>query len=173
METIAEILKYTLPSLITGGVIYYVLRSFLINEQKRALLEMKIENQEIIVPVRMQAYERLVLYLERIAINNLIVRVSQPGMNAAQLQNAMVSAIRDEFEHNLSQQLYVSDKSWDLLVNAKEEMLSVINQTSAAMKPEAKATDYASAVFQSLLKHKEGPEVVALQTLKNEMREQF
>lgn len=173
METIAEILKYTLPSLITGGVIYYVLRSFLINEQKRALLAMKIDNQEIIVPVRMQAYERLVLFLERIAINNLIVRVSQPGMNAQQLQNAMVSAIRDEFEHNLSQQLYVSDKSWDLLVNAKEELLSVINQTSAAMKPNASATDYASAVFQSLLKHKEGPEVVALQTLKDEMREQF
>jgi len=173
METIAEILKYTLPSLITGGVIYYVLRSFLINEQKRALLAMKIDNQEIIVPVRMQAYERLVLFLERIAINNLIVRVSQPGMNAHQLQHSMISAIRDEFEHNLSQQLYVSDKAWDLLVNAKEEMLSVINQTSAAMKPDAAASDYASAVFQSLLKHKEGPEVVALQTLKNEMREQF
>ena len=173
MNTFAEILKFTLPSLITGGVIYLLLRTYLENAQKQTLLNMKQESQKELMPIQLQAYERLVLYLERISVNNLVMRVSQQGMTARDLQNAMIKAIREELDHNLSQQLYVSDKCWELVVNAREEMLKAINQTASSLSEEAGATDMAAALFSEILKHKHTPVDIALATLKNEMRERF
>lgn len=173
MNTFAEILKFTLPSLITGGIIYLLLRTYLENAQKQTLLNLKQESQKELLPIQLQAYERLVLYLERISVNNLVMRVSQQGMTARELQNAMIQAIREELDHNLSQQLYVSDKCWELVVNAREEMLKAINQTASSLSKEAGATDLAAALFSEILKHNHTPVDVALATLKNEMRERF
>jgi hypothetical protein len=134
---------------------------------------MRRETQKDLLPIQLQAYERLVLFLERISVNNLMVRVSRPGMSARQLQSAVSSTIRDEFEHNLSQQLYVSDKSWEMVVNAKEELLKVLNQSASPMSEEADATELAAAIFSNIIKLKHSPVDMALAQLKKEMRERF
>ena len=173
MNTFAEILKFTIPSVITGGIIYLLFRSYHQNAQKMALLSMKQDNGKELLPVKLQAYERLVLFLERIAVNNLVIRVSRPGMNARGLQQALISAVRDEFDHNLSQQLYISDQSWELVVNAKEEMLRAINASASSLGEEADATELAAVLLSNILKDGHSPVDVALFHLKNEMREQF
>jgi hypothetical protein len=94
-------------------------------------------------------------------------------MNARELQQALISAVRDEFDHNLSQQLYISDQSWELVVNAKEEMLRAINASASSLGEEADATELAAVLFSNILKDGHSPVDVALFHLKNEMREQF
>lgn len=173
MNTFAEILKFTIPSLITGGIIYLLFRAYLQNAQKQALLSLKQETNKELMPMQLQAYERLVLYLERISVNNLVVRVSQPGMNVRQLQGALLSAVRDEFDHNLSQQLYISDNAWELVVSAKEEMLKVVNQSASPLNEEADATELAAAVFSNIINLKQSPVDMAMAYLKQEMRERF
>ncbi len=121
METIAEILKYVLPSLVVLATAYYLLKLFLDKEAEKTEIQMKSDLQKLSLPVRMQAYERLVLLLERIEPAGLLIRSNVPGMSAAQLQSELVQSIRSEFEHNLSQQLYVSTKVWEMVRNAREE----------------------------------------------------
>ncbi|PID94160.1 MAG: hypothetical protein CSA95_04490 [Bacteroidetes bacterium] len=166
-------MKFTIPSLVTGGVIYLLFRTYLDNKQKMALLEHKRETHKELLPVQMQAYERLVLYLERISLNNLVIRVSVPGMNARQLQDAMVAAIRDEFDHNLSQQLYLSDEVWMQVVHAKEELLKIVNQVASTLKEESEAALFAASLFSLSMEQESSPVEMALLSLKKEMRERF
>ena len=88
METTLEILKYTLPSLIMFGALYFVMNRFLNTEHSKQLMALKKEDRSITTPIRLNAYERLVLFLERIILNQLILRVNRPEMNAKCLQAA-------------------------------------------------------------------------------------
>ena len=95
------------------------------------MLQMKIdehkESLKVVTPIRLQAYERMALYLERISPNSLILRTFRPGMDIKALQTAMTKSIRDEWEHNLSQQVYLTTESWNRIREAKEEMINLIN----------------------------------------------
>ena len=97
-----EILKYTLPSLIVFFTAFFVLREMIKKDQQKQRFEMLLQGQKTILPIRLQAYERLTLFLERITPDSLLLRTSKPGMNVGQLQHALLSAIRAEYEHNMS-----------------------------------------------------------------------
>ena len=99
MNELLDILKYILPSLVVFVAVYFVLISFLENDSKKRIMEIKLANQKTITPIRLQAYERIVLFLERISPNNLILRVSRKEYNAFQLQSSLIKTIRGEFEH--------------------------------------------------------------------------
>lgn len=88
----------------------------------------KGNSNDAVTPLRIQACERMVLYLERIRFDVLVKRVYLPGMTRSDLQFALVSSIQDEFEHNLAQRLYVSEETWFMIVLAKDEALKVINE---------------------------------------------
>jgi hypothetical protein len=168
-----EILKFTIPSIIISGTLYQIFRLYLQNEKKNEILASPTDSSDALFPVQLQAYERLVLYLERISFNNLILRASVQGATVRQLQSAMVHAIRDEYEHNLSQQLYVSDAAWEQVTGAKEELLRILNQTAAGLPPEAEATELAAGLFSAVLKHDPSPNDRAVHFLKQEMRNRF
>ena len=106
-------------------------KTFVENEQKKTILEIqKIQESEVrkvVTPIQLQAYERLVLFLERMTPNNLVLRCYQAGMTTQLLKDVMIQNIRDEFEHNLAQRLYVSEKTWQIIVLAKEEVLQNVN----------------------------------------------
>ena len=91
------------------------------NKQKKRLLELKKDERKVITPIRLQAYERSTLFLERISPEALIPRVHKNGMSARQLQQEMLNDVRREFDHNLSQQMYMSDQVWMVIKKAKEE----------------------------------------------------
>jgi hypothetical protein len=173
MQAFFELLKYTVPSLVVLAAAYFLLKMFLTNEAEKTKMQLKLDVHKISLPVRMQAYERLVMLLERIEPAGLLVRTNLPGMSATQLQSALVQSIRSEFEHNLSQQLYVSDKAWEMMRNAREESIRRINMAAMKLTPEATSADLASLMLvndieteQSLIKN-------ALDLLKSEARSYF
>ncbi len=140
-EQLLEILKYTLPSFIVLLAVYLIIKQFVKETINRQKIEAFSENQKLLTPLRLQAYERVILFLERITIESLAIRLQKPGMNARQLHMIMVDAVRKEFNHNLSQQFYISEKSWNAVKNSKEQVIRTINLAAASMNPKSKAGD--------------------------------
>ena len=173
MVALIEILKYTVPSLVVLATAYYLLKMFLEKEAEKTQMQMRLDVQKITLPVRMQAYERLVLLLERIEPAGLLVRTNQPGMNASQLQSALIQSIRSEFEHNLSQQVYVSTKAWEMVRNAREETIKRINTSAMKLTPEATSTDLASLILINDIDAEQSAVKGALDLLKAEARNNF
>lgn len=134
-----EIVKYTLPALIVFITAYLLLTKYMQRSAAEKAIELKMQRDKEVLHLRLQAYERLALFLERISPANVITRVRTPHMLANELQYEMVKNIREEFEHNLSQQIYVSHDCWNLIVGAKEEILKTINLIGNQMPPEASA----------------------------------
>ena len=143
MAFILELLRFLLPSLVLLALVYFLLRSYLKHEEQKATSERKKHGDSITIPLRLQAYERLILLLERFKMSGLIMRNNQPGMSAADLHNALLTNIRDESEHNLSQQLYVSAQTWEMVKNAREETVKLINTTASMLAKETTATELA------------------------------
>jgi hypothetical protein len=173
MQALYEVIRYTVPSLVVLATAYYLLKMFLEKEAEKTQMQMRLDVQKITLPVRMQAYERLVLLLERIEPAGLLVRTNQPGMNASQLQSALIQSIRSEFEHNLSQQVYVSTKAWEMVRNAREETIKRINTSAMKLTPEATSTDLASLILINDIDAEQSAVKGALDLLKAEARNNF
>lgn len=173
METLSELLKYTVPSLVVLAAAYYLLKMFLDNEATKSQVQMRLDAQKISMPVRMQAYERLVLLLERIEPAGLLLRTNMQGLNATQFQSALVQAIRSEYDHNLSQQLYVSTKAWEMVRNVREETIKRINTAAMKLTPEASAADLASLILINDMDAEQSAIKGALDFLKSEARLNF
>ena len=173
METFLEILKYILPSLIMFGALYFVMNRFLDTEHRKQLMALRKENNTVTTPLRLQAYERLVLFLERISMDKLVLRISKPGMSAFLLKAELLRTIQQEFEHNLTQQLYISNTSWETVKKAKDESLKVINLAGTQMKPDSKAIDLGQKIFEIMTKLEKSPSQLAISILKKEIRQLF
>ena len=173
MDTVLEILKYTLPSLIVFLAVWLVLREMFKSQDKERKMAVVLENQRLITPVRLQAYERLTLFLERISLESLIMRVNRPGMTVQQLHQEMLTAIRLEYEHNLSQQLYISPTAWEVIKNARANMLKIINTLYEKFKPDAPALEYSKSLIEELMDMEKQPTQAALDYLKAEVNRIF
>lgn len=123
------------------------------------------------IPLRLQAYERLVLLTERIALPNLISRLNQPGLSAVEMKVILTENIRQEFDYNSTQQLYVSPVSWDAVRNLKEQNIMVVNQVAASLPPQSTAADLNKKILEILMSQQNGAlhEMVA-QTLNHEAK---
>lgn len=166
-----EILKYILPSIIVLITAYLVLKTFLQAEHEKKQLEVRVENFKTALPIRLQAYERLALFLERISPNTLIHRVHKPGMNARDMQLGLISNIRLEFEHNLAQQIYVSAPTWHMIVQVKEEIVSIVNRCAVDLPEAASGKDLSRRILEYFINNEQSmPTQKALDTLKNEVK---
>lgn len=177
METIIFVIATALVSVAICGLIFNsITKHYFNNQQKQQLLQMKMdehkETLKIVTPIRLQAYERMALLLERISPNSLIMRCYQPGMNMNLLQGVMTKNIRDEWEHNLSQQVYISSEAWNRCREAKEEMINLINASAANLPKEADPSSLAGTIFQSVTAT-QAPTDQALEYLKKEIKERF
>ena len=127
--------------------------------------------KSISLPLRLQAYERMALYLERIEPNQLVMRIHAPGLTIAQEQNLLLTAIRSEFEHNLSQQIYIAPAVWKQICDAKDDIITIINTVAEQMDPNANSLEYAEAL---LIAAAEKPVVEkALTVLKTDVQKLF
>lgn len=172
MDLFLEILKYLLPSVIVLVTTWYLVRAFLSQEEKKTQWQLKSEVQKSALPVRLQAYERLVLLLERIEPAGLILRTSHAGMNAASLHQALVQTVRDEFDHNLSQQLYVSAKVWEMVRNSREEVIKLINTSMAELVQDSPASELAGKILMKDIEQT-AFKVKVMEALKDEARDNF
>ncbi|MFN3917821.1 MAG: hypothetical protein ACK4K0_08755 [Flavobacteriales bacterium] len=170
MNDVLDILKYIIPALIVFGICYYLLKMFFDKEQAKVDNEWKLEVKKKAFPLKLQAYERLVLYLERINPSNLVMRVHEPGMSAKMLHKELLKTIRDEYEHNMTQQLYVSVKGWNLFKQSKEETIKIYNLSFGKVADDASGIDMAEKVFEIVSKLDKTPSDIASEYLKKEIQ---
>ena len=150
-----------------------IIRYYLNHKKQPVRIQEQREEQKIILPLRLQACERIVLFLDRISINNLIMRINRPEMSAHQLQAALTGAIRDEFEYNLSQQLYLSAKSWMMVKNAKEETIRMINTASMKVSENAPSAEMVRMLLELVLAEEKSAVDTALDEVKREIHQYF
>ena len=136
METFLEIMKFTIPGLVVFATAYFLLKMFLEDRQLLNQQQMRFESLKITLPIRLQAYERLTLLCERASIHNTLLRIRMEGMTVASLRGALLLAISQEFEHNTSQQVYVSNTLWQIITIARDETLGLISQASDGLDPQ-------------------------------------
>ena len=173
MNEIVELLKYSLPAIILALVVYYAVNQLLKLEKHKQEKEIKLLNAKTFLPLKIQAYERVVLFVERITPENLIVRVNRSGLSAVQLKTLLTKSIREEYEHNISQQIYISPKAWELVKNAKESMINLVNTAYANLKNDAGAADLIRAIFDNYLAQDPPLLSIALNFLKMEMQKEI
>jgi hypothetical protein len=173
METLLEILKYTLPALIVFLTAYFSVRILIKNDQKKREFELIVKNRNIVTPIRLQAYERLTLFLERISPEALIMRLNKEKLTVKQMQNEMLRTIRSEFDHNLSQQIYISPQAWQMVKNARENVVKLINTTAQRMNPNDPAIKLGKTILENMMSQDQSPTKNALNFLKKEVRNYY
>lgn len=159
---------------LTGYIFYRIAKHYFDNQQKMQMLQMRVDEHreavKLVTPIRLQAYERMALFLERISPERLVLRCYQPGMDTKLLQGVMTKTIRDEWEHNLSQQVYISSEAWNRIRQAKDEMVGVINSAAITIPDDADPARLASTIFATVAAGS-NPAAPALEFLKQEMRD--
>lgn len=174
IPAILDILKYSIPALIVFLTAYFLITNYMKKEATEKVLELKMKRDKEVVMLRLQAYERLALFLERVNPFGLVTRVRTPDMLGQELQYAMVRSIREEFEHNLSQQIYISSNTWQLIVASKDETIKTINLLGSQLPPDASSAQFINHLFNGIANaNAQLPTEQALEYLKAECRELF
>ncbi len=173
MEVLLEILKYTLPALIVFLTVLVMLRTWSRSEESRRKKEFNMHLTDEILPVRLQAYERSILLLERISPESMIMRVSRPDFSARQMQQELLSNITSEFEHNIAQQTYLSTEAWEKIKAAKNQVINLVNETAKEVKPDASGPTLGKLILERLTELNNPPSQVAINYLKQEVKTLF
>ena len=169
LNELFEILKILLPSLVVFLVVFFLVNKYFKEEKQKRHQQIITKNQEIITPLRLQAYERIILFLERISPENLIIRVDKPVYTCSQLHTELVNTIKTEFEHNLTQQLYVSISSWEEVKNAKAQLIHMINTAFEKTKPDQPSIHLSREIFDMTVKQPRLYTAEAINHVKEEM----
>jgi hypothetical protein len=166
---IIALISYSLPTLIMAFVAYSFYELYTKNENAKRMYLLKKETKPDTLSIRLQAYERMTLFLERINPSQLLVRIAPISENKVDYQNFVIAQIEQEYEHNLTQQIYISDECWSTITTAKNATIQIIllatnNETIAD------ANQLREVVLRDLLE-KASPSSAALSFLKNEVSE--
>ncbi|MFN8308388.1 MAG: hypothetical protein U0T73_00360 [Chitinophagales bacterium] len=174
MENISQLLLITAPMVLLGVGLIVLVRYFLQRDKEIRLLELRMAEGKETRLLRLQAYERMTLLLERIAPGAVIARVMEPDMQGSELQLAMIRMIRSEFEHNLSQQIYISSNAWHLAVSARDEIIKTIGLISQKVAYDVPAQQLARIILEAIANSGQPlPNQTALEFLKAEAKELF
>ncbi|MEX0967683.1 MAG: hypothetical protein WD077_10620 [Bacteroidia bacterium] len=169
-----DLMMILLPSVVVFLTAFFILKKFLEAEYNLRKLDMRMKHAQTTLPIQLQAYERMILLMERLTPNNLIFRTKQPGMSATDLQVALLAEIRAEFDHNLSQQLYISQAGWEHVKQAKEEVIKLINISYSHLQNEdATALELSKVIFNNVISIEAVPTQKALDHLKREAQKLF
>ncbi|MEW5675234.1 hypothetical protein ABGT15_02870 [Flavobacterium enshiense] len=162
-----DIAAYTLPSVVTGAVAYYFFTEFVKNEKSRRRFLLHKDAQKNALPLRLHAYERMALFLERINPGKLLVRISPVSSEAKDYESLLIHHIEQEFEHNLTQQVYVTDECWGVILTAKNTIIQTIRKNALT----AENADKLREQILTEMVEKQSPTVLALSFIKNEIAE--
>ncbi|MBL7964983.1 MAG: hypothetical protein JNM31_14205 [Flavobacteriales bacterium] len=176
-DRLFTVLLVLLPSVVVFLTAFYLIRQFLAqrtgSRRDELLNEMKREDRGRTLPLRLQAYERLTLFLERISPGYLVLRMHKSHMTAGMLHDALTATIREEFEHNVTQQIYVSDRAWQKVRQAKEETIRLVNLAYAQAGEGPTSTDLSQKIFELVGRLSHTPSEEAMAAIKEEVRKLF
>ena len=166
-----DIFFFAIPSLITGLIAYYFFKEHTKNEDGRRRFLLHKDLQVNSLPIRLQAYERLTLFLERISPSKLLIRVAPNTTNKESYEALLIQTIEQEFEHNLTQQIYVSDKCWNIINASKNATIQLIRKASLLDK--TNSADKLREVVLTEMMERRSPSDAALSFLKSEVSELY
>ena len=169
MENLYDILKITIPALLVLLTAWLLLYKMILNDQDRRRQEIVLQNSKTVIPIRLQAYERIILFLERISMESLLMRSNSQSMTAPQLHSILLNTIRSEFEHNLSQQIYISHQAWEVTINAKSNAIKIINTEAGTLPPTATGVDLSRILLEKIMDMDKEPTKVAIEFIKSEI----
>src|SRR4030042_5706322 len=157
MELLMDILKITIPALLVLLTAWLLLRNMMKNDQDKRRQELVLQNSRTVIPIKLQAYERIIFFLERISLESMLVRISTPGVSAGQLHSSLLTTIRSEFEHNLSQQIYMSPQAWEVVRSARSNMIKIINSEIEKMPEKATGMEFSKQLLEPVMKLEKEP----------------
>lgn len=171
LQEFLEILKYILPAIVVMISTTMVVNKFLKKETERKRLAIYEQNSKASLQMRLQAYERLVIFLERMHPSSMINRLYTSGVSAQDLQLTMIQGIRAEYEHNLSQQVYVSSDLWNKILAVKEQMISLVNHVGSGLEMGATSKEFIKNLTEYvLMSESELPTTEALKMINDEAK---
>ena len=173
MDILLQIALIVIPS----GAVLLTTIFFLRREASKEVMNMKAElkkqRQEYFLPSRVEAYQRAILLMERIHPNSLVMRLHNPGLPAKALQADFLKAIREEYDHNVAQQLFISPQGWQMVKNSKEETIKIINIAGNQMLATSTGMDLSAKIFEIVAEVGQLPTEITVDYLKTELQELF
>jgi hypothetical protein len=130
-DQLLQIVSYTIPSLVTGGVAYYFFNSYLKSLNAQRKMAILSERKKEALPIKLQAYERMLLFSERMNPVKMLVRIKPITTNTDDYLQLLLQSLEQEFEHNLVQQLYISDESWQVIITVKSAIIKKLKQVAS------------------------------------------
>ena len=171
------IILLTLPVMVVGGVFVLLRYMEYRNNEKERALELKKATRKEVSAIRLRAYERLTLMLERTTPEAMIMRLSADSnpalLTVMELQKLLLTMLRAEFDHNMSQQVYVSQELWDKIIFARDEQAAFINSVALHLHKDATGTQYATTLMTAYTQNGITPHQKALEDLKDEIKRMF
>lgn len=173
MDILVEFGKILIPASIVLYAAYLLVRSFIQKEIDLKKLEIRGRSIETVLPNRLHAYERMTLFLERMLPQNLLVRLNTSAMPAREFHQLLLAEVRNEYNHNVSQQVYIGEEVWELIKSAKEDLIMTINDSASELSSEATSLDLAKKIFEKTIGKPADPLAHALSRLKQEIQRTF
>jgi hypothetical protein len=173
MSEFLQIIGYILPAALVTYAMYLMVRTFVAKELQKLRLEQKKLAIEKTLPLRLQAYERMALYVERLSLENLLPRLLEPGMQAEQFARKIKREIKDELMHNVAQQIYVNEATWQAILEAKRGVDALVDAALQSENSPVEAPAFGQLVLKLAMEQAFDKPVTAMQALKKEVQELF
>jgi hypothetical protein len=173
MDVLIEFGKILIPASVILYAAYLMVKSFSQKEIELKKLEVRGKSIETVLPTRLHAYERMTLFLERMSPQNLLIRLNTAPMPAREFHQLLLAEVRNEYNHNVSQQVYIGEEVWDLIKSAKEELIVTINDAATELGPEANSLDLSRKIVEKTIVKDVDPLAQALIELKREIQRTF
>jgi hypothetical protein len=173
MAIISDLIKVLLPALLVLMAMYLTVKSFINKSIAEKELGIKAETLKTLLPLRLQAYERMTLFLERISPNNLLIRLGGQASTVVEFQQLLLGDIREEFGHNLAQQVYISTATWEAIKRASQETSTLVNLAARELPQEAQAMELSKKIFEIVVNQNVNPSDDALKVLKDDFQSLF
>lgn len=173
MDVLLEFGKILIPASVILYAAYLMVKSFAQKEIELKRLEVRGKSIETVLPTRLHAYERMTLFLERMSPQNLLIRLNTSPMPAREFHQLLLAEVRNEYNHNVSQQVYIGEEVWDLIKSAKEELIVTINDAATELPLEATSLDLSKKIVEKTIVKQIDPLAQALTELKREIQRTF
>jgi hypothetical protein len=168
-----DIVKFTIAGLGVVWIAFYLIRPYLDRSESMQLVELKKTISSQTLPLRLQAYERVVLFIERINPSNLLVRLNNPDYSAAELYVLIVAELRNEYQHNVTQQIYVSTNTWAIVKRLKDETLGIVNSAIKGLPETATGLELSKTILTQISQSDNNPYDTGLSLIRKELEGLF
>jgi hypothetical protein len=171
MELFADILKMLLPATLVLIGVYITVRTLIVKQLERDLINIRSASEQTTLPLRLQAYERLSLFLERINPTSLVIRANNPEFNVLELKLQLLNIIGEELNHNLSQQIYVSEELWAIVKASRDNVLTLIETAAENLEPQATSMALIEQIFGIMVQSGQDPTAMGLNAIRAEAKQ--